>query len=138
MFHWICPECGREIPPSVKECPACDPSAPDARIGPAISVGACAPPAHASAPLETSLPVVRESEEETRAEAAHAPTPIENPDPAPEPDPIAAASAHEALTGQASIVQEETPQVPAEGASLQERSVVQASEEELRMPLAHA
>ena len=27
MFHWICPECGREIPPAVKECPACDPRA---------------------------------------------------------------------------------------------------------------
>src|SRR5579883_3163932 len=27
MFHWICPECGREIPPAVKECPACDPKA---------------------------------------------------------------------------------------------------------------
>lgn len=25
MFHWICPECGREIAPAVKECPACDP-----------------------------------------------------------------------------------------------------------------
>jgi hypothetical protein len=27
MFHWICPECGREIPPSVRECQACDPNA---------------------------------------------------------------------------------------------------------------
>src|SRR5579863_4573314 len=27
MFHWICPECGREIPPAVKECAACDPKA---------------------------------------------------------------------------------------------------------------
>jgi hypothetical protein len=27
MFHWICPECGREIPPAVKECPTCDPQA---------------------------------------------------------------------------------------------------------------
>src|SRR5579862_4772689 len=27
MFHWICPECGREIPPSAKECAACDPKA---------------------------------------------------------------------------------------------------------------
>src|SRR3984885_15089284 len=27
MFHWICPECGREIPPSVRECQACDPHA---------------------------------------------------------------------------------------------------------------
>jgi hypothetical protein len=25
MFHWICPECGREIPPKLKECPSCDP-----------------------------------------------------------------------------------------------------------------
>jgi len=24
MFHWICPECGREIAPNVRECPACD------------------------------------------------------------------------------------------------------------------
>jgi hypothetical protein len=27
MFHWICPECGREIAPTVPECPACDPKA---------------------------------------------------------------------------------------------------------------
>ena len=27
MFHWICPECGREIAPPVRECPACDPIA---------------------------------------------------------------------------------------------------------------
>ena len=32
MFHWICPECGREIPPSVKECTACDPKAPLAKL----------------------------------------------------------------------------------------------------------
>lgn len=24
MFHWICPECGREIAPTVRECPVCD------------------------------------------------------------------------------------------------------------------
>lgn len=29
MFHWICPECGREIAPSVRECPSCDPVAKD-------------------------------------------------------------------------------------------------------------
>jgi hypothetical protein len=32
MFHWICPECGREIPPSVRECQACDPHAPPPRV----------------------------------------------------------------------------------------------------------
>ena len=24
MFHWICPECGREIPPAARDCPVCD------------------------------------------------------------------------------------------------------------------
>ena len=24
MFHWICPECGCEIAPTVRECPACE------------------------------------------------------------------------------------------------------------------
>ena len=27
MFHWICPECGQEIAPGVRECPVCDPQA---------------------------------------------------------------------------------------------------------------
>ena len=27
MFHWICPECGREIAPTAQECPVCDPQA---------------------------------------------------------------------------------------------------------------
>src|SRR6266478_143770 len=27
MFHWICPECGREIAPTMRECPVCDPVA---------------------------------------------------------------------------------------------------------------
>jgi hypothetical protein len=27
MFHWICPECGQEIPPRLTECPSCDPQA---------------------------------------------------------------------------------------------------------------
>src|SRR5438105_15799608 len=35
MFHWICPECGREIPPSVRECAACDPTAPVVEASPA-------------------------------------------------------------------------------------------------------
>ena len=37
MFHWICPECGQEIAPGVKECPVCEPQAstapaPDAAV----------------------------------------------------------------------------------------------------------
>ena len=40
MFHWICPECGRDISPAVKECPACDPKAASV----AASPEAVAPP----------------------------------------------------------------------------------------------
>lgn len=35
MFHWICPECGREIAPTVRECPACDPNAEPLAAAPA-------------------------------------------------------------------------------------------------------
>lgn len=35
MFHWICPECGREIAPTIRECPACDPAA--ATVGTALA-----------------------------------------------------------------------------------------------------
>ena len=37
MFHWICPECGREIPPAVKECPVCDPQAAELAAPPAAA-----------------------------------------------------------------------------------------------------
>src|SRR5215472_175311 len=30
MFHWICPECGREIMPAMKGCPVCDGSQAEA------------------------------------------------------------------------------------------------------------
>ena len=43
MFHWICPECGREIAPTVRECPACDPNAVEAE--PALAGVVEAPPA---------------------------------------------------------------------------------------------
>src|SRR5437870_5353193 len=41
MFHWICPECGQEIAPGVKECPVCDPqpaAAPTSSNGPLATV----------------------------------------------------------------------------------------------------
>ncbi|HXP85904.1 MAG TPA: hypothetical protein VN841_14365 [Bryobacteraceae bacterium] len=52
MFHWICPECGREIPPAVKECPDCDPQAISATPPelPQLSGLAAAAPAPALAP----------------------------------------------------------------------------------------
>jgi len=47
MFHWICPECGQEIAPGVKECPACEPQAS------ASSLPADGPPI--TAPLESEV-----------------------------------------------------------------------------------
>jgi hypothetical protein len=45
MFHWICPECGREIAPTVRECPVCDPIA--GTVGTALA-GEVEAPARAS------------------------------------------------------------------------------------------
>src|SRR5258708_536271 len=58
MFHWICPECGREIAPTVRECPVCDPVAATVETALAGEVEA---PARAerevAAPIEVSTPV---------------------------------------------------------------------------------
>ncbi len=73
MFHWICPECGREIPPAVKECPACDPASVVQAAAPEPSPLAAIPEPLAASPLETPLE-----------------TPLEAPlEPAPEPEPLA-------------------------------------------------
>jgi len=53
MFHWICPECGREIPPAVKECPACDPQAAAVAVPelpPVVPLAAASLPAPAISP----------------------------------------------------------------------------------------
>jgi len=47
MFTWICPTCGREVPPSYKECPDC---AAKAKGTPAGEPAAASPPPVAQAP----------------------------------------------------------------------------------------
>ncbi len=32
MFAWICPTCGREVPPAYSECPTCAPAGPPPRV----------------------------------------------------------------------------------------------------------
>ena len=65
MFHWICPECGREIAPTVRECPACDPNAVEAE--PALAGVVEAPPArpivNVAAPPESNnvRPIVNDA-----------------------------------------------------------------------------
>jgi hypothetical protein len=70
MFHWICPECGREIPPSVRECQVCDPHAaalsvvepvettPAAEAVSAPTLLATAPVSIAKSPQPTAEPVI--------------------------------------------------------------------------------
>src|SRR5580693_4803751 len=82
MFHWICPECGREIPPAVKECAVCDPQ---------VSAN--------SALSESSKPSVNRPSKSAEAiaptpVAAAAPASIEVPkEPLPEPPEPAVAEA---------------------------------------------
>jgi hypothetical protein len=53
MFHWICPECGREIPPKLKECPSCDPqSAPVVHATEAVGKGSLEASTDDPAPVE--------------------------------------------------------------------------------------
>src|ERR1035438_2724999 len=77
MFHWICPECGREISPSVRACQACDPSAVASTVvepvQSALLVEAAAP---------TPLPAVIDLKPEPQTAGA---TPAE-----PSPEPVAA------------------------------------------------
>src|SRR5262249_432632 len=49
MFHWICPECGQEIPPAVKACPACEPAVGEKQAEPESAPVLAAPPAEPEA-----------------------------------------------------------------------------------------
>lgn len=49
MFTWICPTCGREVPPSYDECPDC--------AGKAKAAGDAAPPAQAEPAAPAPVPV---------------------------------------------------------------------------------
>jgi|SRR5579863_1851623 len=86
MFHWICPECGREIPPAVKECAACDPAS--------VAQAAVPEPAPVAAELESlATPLVEtppdEVSPETIAAVSTEPAPPSEPEPvAAEPEPL--------------------------------------------------
>jgi len=56
MFNWICPQCGREVPPSHTQCPNC--AAQETQSGQLAAAAAPAPPEHAPA---SQLPPTEES-----------------------------------------------------------------------------
>ena len=117
MFHWICPECGREIPPAVTECPACDPkSAAEAgRPAAAVSHPESAPDlllalaeqirAAQIAPAATAVPapppvdqVVPQAVPEQVTEKAAAPPPQLAAPEEPKAEPVVIASTPAGLT----------------------------------------
>jgi len=62
MFHWICPECGHEIAPGVKECPVCEPQANTAQ---ALEIVPAAPIVEPPAPAVKPA-VVEQAVEESQ------------------------------------------------------------------------
>jgi hypothetical protein len=55
MFSWICPQCGREVPPSYTECPDC---VAKGKVPPSPAVEPAQPPANATpAPQPPQQPV---------------------------------------------------------------------------------
>jgi hypothetical protein len=81
MFHWICPECGQEIAPGVKECPVCEPQAsaffPSSTADPitAVKVAGVPAPDVATAPLAEQLAPAVKLYAEQPAPAAPQPAP---------------------------------------------------------------
>ena len=59
MFHWICPECGQEIAPGVKECPVCEPQASASSL-PSSGPITAAPVAAVAAPVVPAAPVTEQ------------------------------------------------------------------------------
>src|SRR4051812_22020269 len=55
MFHWICPECGQECPPSSRDCPICYPVAETAAVAVAASNGAQPQREHHAPPSAVAL-----------------------------------------------------------------------------------
>ena len=72
MFHWICPECGREISPTVLECSACDPKASAPASDSVDAISGVSPVAAAS----TETPAV--PWQDTALPRAAAPMPVES------------------------------------------------------------
>lgn len=93
MFHWICPECGREIPPRLKECPSCDPqSAPMVNVPEAVINNV--PEAVTGEPAS----VVNVAADEAAAPVTSTPAPGPAPNLALIPAPIRAPSLEEIAT----------------------------------------
>src|SRR6266571_4825119 len=44
MFTWICPQCGREVPPAYSDCPDCSKKAAEGGANPPVQPASAPPP----------------------------------------------------------------------------------------------
>src|ERR1035441_4858855 len=72
MFTWICPQCGREVPPSYNDCPDC--AAKTAAAAPPLPPAAAPPP-----PLESAPPPPAAFRPEPPPPAAYEPSHSQSP-----------------------------------------------------------
>jgi hypothetical protein len=73
MFTWICPQCGREVPPSYNDCPDC--AAKTAAAAPPVPPAATPPPP----PLESAPPPPAAFRPEPPPPAAYEPSHSQSP-----------------------------------------------------------
>jgi hypothetical protein len=73
MFTWICPQCGREVPPSYNDCPDC--AAKTAAAAPPVPPAATPPPP----PLESAPPPPAAFRPEPLPPAAYEPSHSQSP-----------------------------------------------------------
>jgi len=89
MFHWICPECGREIPPSVRECQICDPKAAAPSVVESPLLAEPVQPSGAAIPGDSQLSTGWSEPAEIAPPEIKAAPPIEPVAQSPEPVPPA-------------------------------------------------
>ncbi len=110
MFHWICPECGREIPPSVRECQACDPHAVSLSVVEPVESTQVAQAVSPVPPLETVSLSVPKSPEPT-AEALAPKVDEVVAEPAIAPAPVVEAGPVESMQAKAAPPEPEPPEI---------------------------
>jgi hypothetical protein len=78
MFTWICPQCGREVPPAYNDCPDCAKKTAAGGGEPAILPPAnppAAPPPSAPPPLPPAQPYYQQPPQAPQAQPYYPPTP---------------------------------------------------------------
>jgi len=86
MFTWICPQCGREVPPAYNDCPDCAKKTPPA-AAPGQSLGAPTPPPPPEelAPQPPSYPTQAGPQHYAQPSQAPPPLPYQQPQGPPPP-----------------------------------------------------